>query len=194
MATVATTLTLAPLLQPLVVPDTIRGYREPFSICEFIGTGTVPAKISTNESTLTVTMALPIGFVFKLATINIHWLSTVAVDILDLVKATSFGVIGQGFVGRNQNLVIATRNDQTPIAFQLAGSNQMLFEEPVGNYQLPLQTGVFQGDNQLTWLWADASVDATVAITIFFRLRMLMYTIEQFRSYPMFDAVPTIQP
>lgn len=194
MATVATLLALTPLISNFDVPNTDKGGRDPFAVCEFVGSVIVPAKADVDETTLTVTLAFPNNYVFKIATINIHFTSAQATDgIADLVEETASGIIGQGFQGLNQNLAITVSTLGLAIDSRaLTGQDNLQPMVPIGDYQIPIRTGVFPGDNSMSWAWADNTVDATVAVTIFFRLRALMYTIEQFNSYPMFDAVPVI--
>lgn len=192
MAVISTSTTLTAELQRFDVPSTITGARDPFAVAEFIGTLVVPLKLAANQSLVTIILTWPLNYVFKIATINVHYLSALSADLFDLVDEITPGVIGQGFAQTNQNLVIFIESGDKITQFSNATGDNMVGGHPLGNYQIPIRTGLFAGDNTMTWQWWDGSADATNEITIFFRLRALMYTIEQFNSYPMFDAVPVI--
>lgn len=192
MATVTTSLALSARLQNFDVPGTLPADSNPFAVAEFIGSVIVPLKDALDDSVVTVVQTLPKNFIFKIATINVHYTCAESADLLDLVRLITPGTIGQGVGGLNQNLMLEIANGQTPVKRQLTGQDFIALGHPVGDYQLPIRTGIFSGDETLTWQWVDNSSDDTLAITIFFRMRMLMYTVAQFRNFPMFNAVPTI--
>lgn len=193
MAVISTSSTLLAEVSNFSAPATLGG--EPFSVAEWIGTLVVPAKDAANQSLATITLTFPESFVFKIATLHIHYTAAVGPDIFDLVKQVTPGIIGQGFKQTNQNLVISSQRIQLDGAgtnFRVTGEDNMIMSQPVGNYQVPIRTGNFAGDNSMSWQWADLSSDASVAITIVFRMRAMMYTIEQFNQFGMFAAVPVI--
>lgn len=194
MATVTTTTTLSAEISNFSAPDILGG--EPFSVAEWIGSLTVPLKMAADSSLVSIILTLPLNFVFKIATLHIHYLGDNAADMYDLVDIATPGVIAQGFQSTNQNLVIIAERIPllagAPNTFLVTGDNRIVMSKPVGDYQVPIRTGNFAGDNTMAWRWADVTTDDTVEIMIFFRMRALMYTIEQFNQYGMFAAVPTI--
>lgn len=189
MATITTTLALAPRLQNFDAPNKTT----PFAIAEFIGSVTVPAKLAADISVLSIILTFADNFVYKISTLNIHYLGTAAADLTDLIDDMTPGIIGQGFANLNQNFMIEVVNG-TQSGFRLATADFIQAGHPIGDYQVPLRTGLFAGDNSMLFSYLDTSADATTAITVFFRMRCLQYTIEAFRTYQMFDAVPTITP
>lgn len=190
MAVVATSTTLLAEISNFTAPAHLGG--EPFSVAEWIGSLTVPAKLAADDSLVTIIQTFPLNFVFKIATINVHYLNDTGTELLDLVDEFTPGVIGQGFASTNQNLVIEIVNGQSISQFDVTGDDIMLTGRPRGDYQIPIRTGQFSGDNTMVWKWSDTTSDSTVEIAIFFRMRALMYTIEQFEQYQMFAAQPVI--
>lgn len=191
MATVATLLSLAARTQNFDVPGTLEGVSNPFAITEFIGSVVVPAKDAADTNTLVITCTFPVNYVFKIATLNVHYLATSPDQLDDFMDDITPGFIGQGFGNLNQNLAIELVNGEFS-HFRTATNDIVRIGRPRGDYQVPIRTGLFPGDNSLSFSWIDDTADSTVAITVFFRLRALQYTIKSFTSYPMFDAVPVI--
>lgn len=161
----------------------------------FAGTQVIPAKINTDESLWTLQCNFPRNWVFRIVELRI-WAT------MDDMAAASDWANGMSCLVSSdedsdwmfpiQNVSHRFTGTDMALKFTFISVSPSFIEffMPDLAVDAPIRTG--QGSARLFIRWVDNSGDSTVAVTTFFRIRALMYDVDQDLSWAMHTPVPII--
>lgn len=165
----------------------------PYGELQFSGVQIIPAKITTDTSRWQLSCVLPRGFAYAITQIGYSVETTTAAS---LNLSTGFDVASSwSTFGTIPNLTntldtFLMRNAYTNITNATAGSTQTnaLFfvtafkpaPEQFPNTLIPCTSG----NGSIVGSWMDKNNQNTVAVTVAYRIRLLQYSIEQYREAP----------
>lgn len=155
------------------------------------GDTTVPSKLNTENSLLTIEMQIPNGFAYRMVDFHLSLASPDGVQFLDFEGGATFDFIDDGNVNRvGQLLVPGSEINQTtgirdgggyintPDATNKAIEHFVLDQAYDLAFLATVDANVFLRLN-------DFSNDATSAVIVTHHCQLLQYTIEQYHSSPM---------
>ncbi len=169
----------------------------------FQGSQVIPAKLAADQSLWTLQCNFPRNFVYRLVEVR-FWAVTDDSTVYDSFSTSITGLVSTdapdedawyfmcpGQTGTSLNALSAVFNIIT-FLFSSAAQSFIGFYRPVEPVNAPIDVG--SGAGRLFFRWADITNDATDPVTVFFRIRALMYTVEQARSWQMHTPSPVITP
>lgn len=197
MATVTTTLTLAPTPIPWISPGVRAGNqgRPPIGKIVFTGAGTIPLKDAANESQVIFNFTLPRNFFYRL--IFFEW-SAQSTALTVFARGTGFEPEAKCEISENgaiqyrfpvQNRLMQDYN--TDVLTTIGGAktdDDAETNDFQAWYRAPVDISQYFIDASQAAVcaatWMDTSADATAATPVQVRAEALKYTIEQAQAWP----------
>lgn len=166
----------------------------------FEGSQAIPVQQAVDESLWTLQCNFPRNFIYRIAECRI-WATANGEQpfinfqpgIACLVSTDDPAEVDWFFMLSNR-VWEATSGDQRSFDFTfLSGAvDNMTFFLPEGAIDAPISAA--QDAARLFFRWADVTTTTTGAVTASFRVRCLMYDIDQASAWPMHTPLPTIGP
>lgn len=155
----------------------------------------IPLKLAANDSILALTFEFAVGFVYRIVEFEMKARADAVADFDDWEKfmiasknpspGSSWDTVLTNIVFRDSAGSIAA------FAHTVAGSfDQATFFEPERDLSSALVAQ--NGAALLSVSWADVSTDATAITRLNWRVRALVYDIDQYNKYPIHTPMPII--
>ncbi len=173
----------------------------PFGEAVFSGIQVIPAKINTNTSKWQLTISLPRGYAYLLAECAL-WVDSTEVVLDDFEKAMRVlitanpgdpnVVFSNGLLLINQMTHFSGTTNKNSVQNNASGAaaDFTQFSIPPGAWpRSPIMCEAGDGTWNLSWF--DMSADSSALVNANFRIRFLMYTVEQLRTYPIHSPILT---
>lgn len=154
----------------------------------FSGTSTIPAKISTDISFVTITATLPRLFFYRIVSLEIGALSNSTIVFTDFQPVMSVRIRENAvqqfqFLLRNFFLDGGSTFESGPLD-DPAITNDIgtsFVGDPHSHYLIDATKGV----SDLIVRWLDISADATAAVDVFVRIEFDQFTVQQANQAPL---------
>lgn len=162
----------------------------------FQGNELIPAKAAVDQSMWTLQCNFPRNWVFRLVEYRI-WVLSEATDVdwdtaMSCLVSSDAADEDDWFFGIYATKALIGTSPYVNFQFVPADPTFISFYAPLGPIDAAINSG--EGSARLFQRWVDFTSDTTVAMNAFFRIRALMYDVDQARLWPMHSPVPTIGP
>lgn len=173
---------------------------EPRGEVVFQGTDAITAKSATDTTNFTLQCNFPRNFVYRVVEASLTAFGTadsVFADFEDFMRcivssdAPDFDDFSAVF--HNVALPLTSSAGQHSFQHSLVVTNdfmtQFLLTTPLDGVAIDANSAAAR----LFINWVDPSADSTTAVNIFWRIRALQYSVEQFNNYAMHNAPPRLR-